>query len=479
MGISNIFELGKQGLAANRQALQTTSNNIANANSPDYSRQRPVFQTNESTMTDGLLIGGGVSVPKVIRVHDEFIQRQLVEESKNLGGAKVRMEGMRHVEQILHRDGFQMGELTNNFFNAYRELSANPENPAIRNQVKNTAEALTTGFRSLTDSLEDAKRDIDVKLSANVEEVNALAKELAGLNDKIVQWEARDVSPNELLDRRDAVVKNLSTKLGYPVNTSQGGFVNFSASGLGALVEGATANELVVMRTPASGDKGAGSLEVFVKDNWGLHNVTKTLQEGEFAGMLHVRDQVINKLQDRLDHTAFGIANEVNQLHKTGSGLDGQSERALFSNFEEIKGAASTFSLSDDVKKSFEAIAAAELGAGPGDNRLALAITALQDKAVFPTDGFFAEGKDARYTVNESLNNLMGGLATETANEEQVLKHQESIVGQLENYKQSISGVSLEEEAINMIQYQSVFNAAAKTLKIGDELLDTILSLKD
>ena len=92
MAISDIFEIGRQGMQANRQALQTTSNNVANANTPGYSRQKPIFHTHESYTTDGVRLGGGVDVPKVIRVHDDFIQKQIMEESRSFGELRAKSD---------------------------------------------------------------------------------------------------------------------------------------------------------------------------------------------------------------------------------------------------------------------------------------------------------------------------------------------------------------------------------------------------
>jgi len=479
MGVGDIFEIGKQGLAANRQALQTTSNNIANANTPGYSRQRPVFEAREAGIRDGLMIGGGVDVPKVIRVHDTFVERQIVEESKALGTLRVRSEGMKHLESALYNEGFELGESMNRFFNSYRELSANPEAPAVRSLVADAASATANSFRALNDSLDTMKRDLDLRLENMVKEVNANAHELAEINEKVARYEALGQSPNELYDRRDVLVRDLSQKLGYPITTNERGQIGISATGLGILVEGNEANDIFVQRTPEDGSKSAGSMDIYVKDSFGLHKVTHTFHDGEISGMLHVRDNVINQTLNHIDNAAYQFSREVNNLHRQGVGLDGQSERGLFVDLEGAKGAAGMLDISDAVKENFEVVATGMAKSSPGDNRIALQITDLQNKELMPTDGVLREGAEPRYTLNESLNSMVGGVATQTAKEDQLLRHQESIMGQLDNYRQSISGVSLDEEAIHMIQYQAVFNASAKTMKVGDELLQTILSLKD
>ncbi len=480
MGIGDIFEIGNQGLQASRQSLQTTSNNIANANTPGYSRQRPVVESRSQTVTDGVVLGGGVNVPRVIRVHDAFVDRQLTDELREYGTAKIRSEGLAHVESLLHKGDFEIGDLTNKFFNSYRELSANPETPSLRVTVAAAAKSAAQGFRGLSTQLDALKSDLDTRLTQTVEGVNSMTKELASLNVKIERFELQGMTPNELLDRRDAVVRDLSQKLGYPVITNEQGHVNFGATGIGALVNSGEANDLVVARTPADGKKAAGALDIFVKDAFGLHKVTGTFKDGEIAGMIEVRDDVVNETKQELDRAAFEFSKAVNDVHKTGYGADGSGGKALFTEFEGPTGAAEKIDVSDDVKNNSQAIAAAMDSHSAGDNRIALQIADLQNKALLPPSGAKLNDEESNrsFTLNESLNSLMGGIANQTAEEKQMFDHQEAIMGQLENYRQSVSGVSLEEEALHMMQNQAVFNASAKTMKMGDELLQTILSLK-
>jgi len=479
MGISDLLEIGKQGLAANRQALTTTSNNIANANTPGYSRQRPVMESNTMSQTDGVFIGGGVSVPKVIRVHDVFIDRQIIDESRAFGAMKARADGLRQMESLLTRNGYEVGESVNSFFNAYRELSANPENPSVRNLVLESADSAARSFRRVHDSMSDMQTQIDQKLGGMVDEINAQAQELAGLNEKITFMNSANQEPNELLDRRDVIVKNLSLKLGCAITSDENGHANIAPSGMGSLVFGSHANLLEAGRSPAMGDKNGGNVDIFVRDSFGVHRITEVFKEGEFAGLIQVRDQYINGTLKQLDSVAYEFARAVNDLHRTGTGLDGNSSRDIFQTQEAVKGFSSQMAVSEDVKGNLSAIASGFEENAPGDNRLAVSMAELQNRALMPSGGLIQDGAELRSTLSESLNSIAGRLAASTAKEDEMLRHQTSIMDQLENYRQNISGVSLEEEAIQMMQYQAVFNASAKAMRVGDELLQTILSLKD
>src|SRR5688500_3671844 len=135
MAISEILEIGKQGMAANGKAMGMASNNIANANTPGYSRQRAVFTSTEKTTPNGGRINRGVQVKESLRIHDSFVEKQLIEEGRNYGAAKARSDTLGRIEDVVTGENFRVSDLVNHFFNDVRELSANPEQVALRTSV--------------------------------------------------------------------------------------------------------------------------------------------------------------------------------------------------------------------------------------------------------------------------------------------------------------------------------------------------------
>jgi flagellar hook-associated protein 1 FlgK len=477
MSVVDIFEIGRQGMQANRQALQTTSNNVANANTPGYNRQRPVFENHQNYVTDGVRLGGGVEVNKVIRVHDDFVQKQINEESKTFGELKMKADATGRLEDIVQNQGTQLNENLTSFFNNARELSANPEQAAIRTNLVESAKVAAQGFQKMNRSLEDMKVSLDQQLSGITNDVNEKAKEVARLNGEITRFESSQQIPNELYDRRDLLVKDLSRMTGYQSYSDERGQINLSGSGMGVLVNGNESNSLQLVRTPEAGAKSAGSYDIFLKTGQNIAPVTHSFDQGEIGGVIKVRDQVVNPTLEHLDQLAYGFSQSVNQVHKEGVGLDGDSQRGLFRNLETAKGASGEIAVDHEVLKNPDAVAAG-FTSMKGDNRAALAIAELQTKGVMAQPGLWNGEGEKRFTLGESMNQLVGDVGTHARNDGQLFENQQSVMGQLENYHQSLSGVSLEEEAVNLIQYQTVFNASAKAMKVGDEMLQTILSLK-
>jgi flagellar hook-associated protein 1 len=479
MAINEILEVGKSGMAANRQAMNTASNNIANANTPGYSRQRAVFTPTEQSFINGARVGRGVQVKEAVRVHDAFVEKQLIEEGKGFGAAKARAETLQKLESAMSNDSFRVTDLVNNFFNDVRELSTNPEQGALRTSVLLSAQNAANGFRELGDSLRGIRQNIDTQIEVDVVQINTIAKELAGLNVSIAQATARGVdAPHELEDRREVILRELSQKLGVDTVTDQYNRKNVQIGGLGVLVNGDQVHELITMRTEENGTKAAGCVDLFIKDGNGLTRVTDKVQEGSIGGSLHVRDKVLHNTLSDLDRAAFEFSNRVNAVHRQGVGADGLTERNLLSPLTSEKGASQFIKISDDVKDKPDAIAIGYTPGAASDNRVALDLAALQNERLVPARQGIVGGGDTK-TLNETLTSMVGEIGLQARNEDEIFRRQDSLMSQLNSYRESVSGVNLEEEAMNLMQYQTVYNASAKAMKVGSELFETLLSIVD
>ncbi len=479
MAVNDILEIGRQGLTANRQALQTTANNIANANTPGYSRRRAQLESvTQSTQLNGLQLGGGVDVSKVIRIHDDFVQKQLVSESQAFGGAKAKSENLSRVEGVITAQGARISDLMNKFFDDFRQLSVNPETSAIRNVAQGSAAAVANGFNSMEASIDDMKRDLDLRIGNSVEGINSNIRDIASLNEAITLAEARGDIPNEMYDKRDMSLRDLSQKIDFQTSTNQFGQVSIVSGGT-TLVQGNQGNELSVSKGPGDGgNRTPGSVEIYVGNAGQGRPITKTIKDGELGGMMFVRDQVLTAAQNHLNQVAYQFATAVNEVHKGGIGLDGNSGRTLFTDMgENPADAAYKIKLNKDIEQNHELLAAGSIPGAIGDNSVATDIANLQSFKNLPNNNM--TGSTEHQTFNESINALVGKVGTHAMRESDTFAHQQAVVNQLENYRQSVSGVSLEEEAVNLVQFQTAFNAAAKAMKVGDELFQTILSIKN
>ncbi len=486
MAIGDILEIGRQAINANRSALETSANNIANANTPGYSRQKINIESRAGSLSGGHFQGGGVDVSSRYRVHDAFVHNQMIQESRYFGAVKARSETLERLETIAATTSEKMSDHINKFFNDVRELSNNPEVMAMRNTVITSAETAAHGFKQMAESLSEMSKDIDTKIDFEITQINSRAQELASLNEKITNATALGESPNELLDKRDQIQRQLSQKLGFQTFNDERGNVNLTAGSNGFLVLAGDAYKLMTMSTEETPMKAGGSLEVYIKDISGVRKVNYDKQNGELGGLMFVRDQVINQAMKQLDKVAYAFMSEVNKVHQGGMGLDGIGGRTLFKDFPDEKGAAIHMKVNDDIKGSPERIAAGHSSTSLGDNSVALEIATLQTKDILPLN--LAKARDPKLppdtaevgsqNITDSLASIIANIGVQSETDHAQFEHQENIVKQLESYRESMSGVSLEEEAVDIMRYQAAYNAAAKALKLGDELFEQILAIK-
>ena len=187
------------------------------------------------------------------------------------------------------------------------------------------------------------------------------------------------------------------------------------------------------------------------------------------GGLLQVRDDVINSFHDNMDEVAYKLSWEVNRAHVQGFDRYGKTGNLLFELPEEVAGASENFKLHKDVANDVGKIAAAAEPGAAGDNRLANVLSSLQYKRTM--DG-------GTSTFDDYYNSMVGKIGIEAQRANSAQQSQEDIVGQLKNIRESISGVSLDEETTKMIEFQKSFDASARLIRTADEMMDTILALK-
>lgn len=468
----SMMDTGKRSLMNSQTALQTVGHNIANKSTEGYSRQRVDLVANEPTGLGKLRIGNGARATSVSRINNPFIEKQLERETNGLGKKESQAAAMMRVEQVFNEQQNKgLNKYIGDFFNSFRELSNSPESSAIRSLVKESGDFLAKDFRRVNSQLTKIQDEIDFQISVNVSEVNEITREIANLNEKIQSVEMNALEANDERDRRGLLIKKLGEKLDIKYGESEDGLVTVTAANSAVLVSGSSQRDLLVAAGPERGGKRDGNFEVYYKSNEGNTpvNITKQIKGGAIGGLIETRDQYINGILNHIDELAYKMSNEVNRAHV--SGYDSYSQRgvAFFKPLDGIDGAAAHIEVNQEVlRDSGRVVAGADPG-GPGDNRLSNLISAMQ------YDQMMNGGTS---TFDDFYNNIVGNVGVTASRANSELESQKGIVGQLKNIRESISGVSLDEETTKMIEYQKSYDASAKLIKTADEMLDTILSLK-
>jgi flagellar hook-associated protein 1 FlgK len=470
--IHGMMDTGRRSMMNSQTALQTVGHNIANKGTEGYSRQRVEIQSNEAVGFGKLRVGTGSKTANVTRINNPYLEKQIGKEQSTLGYFQGKGDAMVRVEQVYNEQiNKGLNTFVSEFFNSFREFANNPESLATRTQVKETAEFLARDFQRISSHLTEIQNDVDQQIVTHIEEINQATKEIASLNEKIQTVQIQGGPANDERDRRDLLIKQLGEKINIRWAEGEDGMVTITAGNSGLLVAGYDAKRLEARGTPARGGKNDGNVDVFYYNAEGAepYNLTEQLTGGKIGGLLEVRDKVIADLHNSVDQMAIKIATSVNDVHRQG--FDAYNKQAV--NFFEIptdaKNAAEGLKVSAAISQDVGRIAAGATPFAPGDNRIANSIHELQFKGVMD---------DGRSTLDEFYNSMVGQVGIQARRAEMSTQSQGDIVKQLGNIRESISGVSLDEETTKLIEYQKAFDASARLIRTADEMFDTVLSLK-
>lgn len=470
--IWSMMDVGKRSMMNSQTALQTVSHNVANKSTEGYSRQRVEIQSNEPVGAGKLRIGMGARAGVVTRTNNPYLEKQIEKEGNNFGYSEGRSSMLSRVEQVYNEQVNKgLNQFMGEFFNSFRELANNPESLATRTMVKESAEFLTKDFKRVHTQLSEIQKDADFRIQTKVEEINQITKEIASLNEKIQTVELNGVPANDERDRRDLLIKDLSQKVNIRYSEGDSGALTITAGSNAVLVSGHSSRDLYVSPTEAREGKQEGNFDIFYKatEEGSPIMVTKQFDGGEIGGLLKVRDGTINRLKSDMDTIAYTLAKEVNMAHLAGYDQYSQKAGLFFEMPQTVEGAAASLKVNEAISTNVGKIAAAAQPGSPGDNRIANILSSLQYKKTL------GEGSG---TIDDFYSSIVGQVGIEAQRSNSDLSSQKDILGQLKNIRESISGVSLDEETTKMIEYQKSFDASARLIRTADEMMDTVLNLK-
>ena len=483
---TDLLNIGKSGLFTAKQSMSTTSHNIANANTEGFSRQE-VRTENSITLPQGdYVLGTGVDIQSIKRSHDELIEKKLNLSLTNHKFNEERTLQLGHVEEIFNEINSEgMNKIMNRFFNSFRELSNQPENETVRSVVKENAKIVVGDFHRIQSNLDDVRSSINKKISLSVSEINAFANTIGKLNKEINIQEVSGAEANDLRDQRDRAIRGLTEY--FPITTysdDKGQYV-VSIDGVGSIVAGGMVQELAFgasVRNGNSADKG--DVQIFFANRPGVP-MTDKIKGGTLGALLKTRHDEVEGLEKQVDGLAHGLVLATNALHRRGFAnhpvpVDGQgnpipnaaSQQVTGINFFkeplDLNRAAEYISLSDEVEADPNNIAAAVEANKPGDNRMALAISKLQHEKVLGA---------GTTTFEEQYLKSVGHIGLQTGKSKIDEEQSHGILAQAKSFKERLAGVSLDEEAANMVRFQNAYEASAKVIKASDEMFKSVLGL--
>lgn len=460
----------RSGLFAQRRALEIVGQNVANASTAGYTRQ----EVSMAAAEPGHVIhsaGRGVNEANVVRYRDEFLDRQFRTRNGALGYHETFHSHISEVEGILG-DLSEGGLRTalDQFFNAWDTLALRPADASGRIQVVTTAEEFLTQANSVFGQLVQQRASINDAISAKVQEVNSAAQQLADLNKAIVTGEAGHQPVNELQDRRDMLIDSLSKLAGVSVGRHADGTVSVHLGGL-PLVDKEFAYPVDATLAQEADMDPSATIQSTRQFMWNLTWNGTTNQArfpgGEVGALLELRDKAIPDFMKYLDSLVRTVATEVNSLHTAGV----VPPATPVDIFAPVGADWMAVGVNPAVKADPSVILAGYTAA-PGDGTRAKAIADLRNKAMLTG----APVGSQTVTPGEYLRTIStaaGILVQQAGRRSDAAALQ---VQQADKQRQSVSGVSLDDEMTKMIQYQQAYNAAARVMTSIDEMLDVVVN---
>lgn len=572
--IFSTFNTARTGLTTHQSAINVTSHNIANSSTVGYSRQRATITTTRPITIGGEAgqIGTGSQVAAIERVRDSFLDYQVRVETSELGKYSAKAEYLSQVEGIFNEPSDTgLSTMLGEFFDAFQELSKQSTSSSTRVVVAQKTQALCDTLNNTYTKLEKLKEDAQSAIKSNVKEINSILEQLTTLNDQIRIVSITGEQPNDLMDSRDALLDELSSKFGIDIDTKEFNGNNITATdllgltyangeSLNPLVNAAPNGEVTRLAYITHIDVNTGELTYYVngdttsENNKRVINIGAITEEeanemmksgviltngngdalntdgaplvngsttdkdkimifnplkGEIAGEMEVQDS-IQSYMDQLDNLAKGIALAVNAIHSGSltSNLDSTlGVIDFFVNSEDSANeagiSAKNISLNKEILDDPSKInTKTDKNSGEGDGARALAIAQLQStlltinavnglnaagnpitredflKDKFTEGGLTITNDTASGTKIESyFQDIIDKLGVETQHANRVVSNEEDLLTSLELNRLSVSGVSLDEEMTNLIQFQKAYSANAKTITTVSEMLDVILGL--
>lgn len=476
------IEIARRAVTAQQRSLDTVGHNVANVNTPGYSRQRAIHTAANPFPMPSLAhtpssgqMGVGVKVAEVVQMRDAFAETRLRQELHNLGYWERLEGGLSQVERIFNEPSENgIDNALDMYWNSLQDLSQNPEDEAVRNVVVQRAEVLTETIRYTYRRLHDLRSDTNHDVAIKVDAINAAASQIAALNGQIARIAATGNNPNDLLDKRTLLLEELSSLVDIGIVTDARQMVDVTIGGV-SLVNGSDTRRLVAEPTVVSGDGVNGS---YTRNEilWASASGTwkAEIQGGEIGGMLEFRDQRLEGYMSQLNQWAASLLASVNERHAEGYPHPDAPEGDLpFFVTHPAAGAsadletARNIRLNPDLAANVWRMQASDVPGVVGNGGNALHMAQLRYER-------FADGSES--TLAESFNALISGLGVRTQEAKQMVETEEVLVNHLQNLKEATSGVNLDEEMADMIRFQHSYNAAARLMTAMDEALDVIIN---
>src|ERR1041385_2144428 len=331
-GLNTSLNISVQALMAEQGALNITTNNIANVNTPGYTREVPILSEAATIQQGNVRFGGGVVMNQFQSVRDQLLQLRMYEETQQQNNSQTQFNSLTQIESLFSDPTKGIGGAMTDFFNSLSQLSTNPTDNSARQRVLSSANNLAIAFHQSVSGLGTIQSDLDQSVPQVVNQINQLTKQIATLNGQVAQIQGLGEDPGTVQDQRDQLITQLSALVNVSVTTTEHGLTLTTANGVPLVVANQSFDLQVSNNTNGFADIVAQG-----------QDITSQITGGKLAGIINVRDQIIPDLLNRLDTLANQFATSFNTQNQAGFDLSGNAGGNFFTPPTTVTGSAANF----------------------------------------------------------------------------------------------------------------------------------------
>lgn len=455
----SLINIALSGLNANKAALDVTANNVANVNTPGYSRQQAVMNAVGSGSNDRYSAGGGVEVTSIRRVTDQYLVKQTWATNSQASYSARYLSSMSQLENMLGADGFSISAGLDTLFAALNDASVKPESTPLRQQIINESEALSRRFNTLTESLHGQHKNMSDQRGAAIEHANSLLGNIADINRQIVEVNGTTGNPAQLLDARDNLIGELSQVVDIKTTEQPDGSLQVTLASGQPLVLGSEAAQLKAV--PDSSDPYLADLHVeFAGQSFAINGKLG----GELGAITTYQVETIKPYQDALDDMAMSLADAFNSTLAGGKDLNNNPGTPLFT-YDPANPAASL-----DITDITPDELALSSDGNPGNSDVLKDLIGIGNQS-FAISGF------GNMSLNDAFSSMVGETAIKTRQATSDYKAAEGLNQQAIAARDNLSAVNSDEEAANLMVFANAYQANMKVISTANQLFDSVLKL--
>ena len=442
--------IAERALQATQGALDVTTNNIANASTPGYSREEAILNETSPIDRGNIEYGTGVDLQQITSVRDEVLSLRIAQETQQQSSSQAQANALQQVQGLFSSSTSGIGADLTAFFNSLSQLSTNPTSTPDRQAVLNSAQNLASDFNNAASNLNTITSGLNQTVGQSVTQINTLSQQIAQVNGQVAVLKKEGQDPGTLEDQENQLINQLSQLTNVSETQTPDGLTLTTGNGAPLVV----GNQSFSLQTSLN---SSGNVSVLSQGQ----DITSTISGGSLGGTIQVRDTVIPGLMTQLNNLASQFATAINSAQSSGYDLNGNEGQAMFS---VTPGAGAAASLS--VAITDPSLIAASSDGSAGSNGNVANLLAVQTQAL-------PGGADP----GDTYANIVSQVGNLTSQAQANADASTSSLTQLNNQLGSISGVSIDEETTNLMNYQRSYEAAARMVTTVDALTQAVLQM--